>query len=202
MKILLTGAAGYVGSASLRHLLARGCDAFTFDDLPQGHAKAVPDGAHGEDHDRETHLIPLVLQTALGAREELLVFGDGYPTPDGTCVRDYIHVDDLAQAHLLAVRATTPDTQETYNVGAGAGHSVLEIIAACETVVGEKIPYRVVARRPGDEPALVASPQRQMTALGWRPNYTSLQDVVRTAWRWQADHPDDYGSTVPSEGAV
>jgi len=333
MKILVTGGAGYVGSACLRYLLAHDCDALAFDNLSQGHAEAVPegklivgdiadtaaltkalrdfradavmhfaaatcvgesvqnpeyhyrnnidgtrslltamqaagvkrilfsstcatygltpkipmaedspqdpcspyartklvvewmirdfaaaygfgftllryfnaaggspDGKHGEDHKDENHLIPVVLQVPLGKRAKVLVFGKDYPTPDGTCVRDYVHVDDLAQAHLLAIRATTPSTAQVYNIGTGVGNSVLEIIRACEKVTGQKIPYEIVERRPGDAPALVASPERLKSELGWRPKYANICDVIQTAWDWHKLHPAGYvGDPEPEE---
>jgi len=163
-------------------------------------AGGSPDGRHGEDHNPESHLIPVVLQVALGKREKFLVFGNDYPTPDGTCVRDYIHVDDLAQAHLLAIRRTTPETAEVYNIGTGAGSSVFEVIRACETVVGEEIPHEIVDRRPGDAPALVASPAKLICDLGWQPEYTDLRGIVETAWRWHKTHPNGYGNTDVSNG--
>jgi UDP-glucose-4-epimerase GalE len=159
-------------------------------------AGADPDGAHGEDHRPETHIIPLVLQVALGRRAEVLLFGDDYPTPDGTCIRDYVHVADLAEAHLLAIAATTPATAEVYNVGTGRGNSVLDVIAACERVSGRPIPRRVVPRRPGDAPALVADPTKLRTALGWRPEFPDVSDIVATAWRWHSSHPDGYGGPI------
>ncbi len=164
-------------------------------------AGAAPDGRHGEDHRDESHLIPLVLQVPLDQREKILVFGDDYPTPDGTCIRDYVHVDDLADAHLRAMRATTPETAEVYNVGTGSGSSVLEVIRACEEVVGREIPRQVVARRPGDAPALVADPQKLMTGLGWRPRYTSIRSVVATAWTWHSARPKGYSVDEPPAAA-
>jgi len=158
-------------------------------------AGADEDGQCGEDHDPENHLIPLVLQTALGQRQGLKVFGNDYPTPDGTCIRDYVHTSDLASAHLLAIEATTPETREVFNIGTGNGHSVLEVIRAAEHVVGQSIPHEVVARRPGDPPALVADPRKLKTQLGWNPQYTDIKDVVATAWQWHKMHPDGY---VPS----
>ncbi len=155
-------------------------------------AGADPDGNHGEDHRPENHLIPLVLQVALGQRERLVVFGSDYPTPDGTCIRDYVHTVDLAQAHQLAIDATTPSTAEIYNVGTGKGSSVLEIIQACEAVTGKKIPYVVAARRPGDPPALVAAPEKLKRQLGWLPRYTNIHDTVKTAWQWHQRHPNGY----------
>ena len=155
-------------------------------------AGASPDGMHGEDHDPETHLIPLVLQVPLGQREEILLFGEDYPTPDGTCIRDYVHVDDLAQAHHLAVQAIAPETAEVYNIGTGTGSSVREVIQACEAVVGAEIPKRSAPRRPGDPPALVASSQKIVAALGWTPRYPHIRDVVETAWAWHRRHPRGY----------
>lgn len=157
-------------------------------------AGASPDGRFGEDHDPENHLIPLTLELPLGQRDRLKVFGDDYPTPDGTCIRDYVHVDDLAQAHRLAIDATTPTTAEVYNIGTGAGSSVLEIIAACEKVTGQKIPYDFVPRRPGDPPALVAAPTKLVSKLGWKPLYKNITDIVATAWKWHQAHPDGYAT--------
>jgi UDP-glucose 4-epimerase len=139
-------------------------------------------------------LIPLVLQVLLGQREKLLVFGDDYATPDGTCIRDYIHVDDLAAAHLLAMQATTGATAEVYNVGTGLGHSVLEVIRACEKVGGGSVARETVERRPGDAPALVADPAKLKQRLGWTPHYTNIDDIVATAWKWHRQHPHGYGS--------
>jgi UDP-glucose 4-epimerase len=157
-------------------------------------AGAEPDGSHGEDHRPENHLIPLVLQVALGQRQELIVLGNDYPTPDGTCLRDYVHIYDLAQAHQLAIDATNPSTAEVYNIGTGNGQSVLEILQACEQVVGRKIPHTVAARRPGDPPALVADPRRLMTRLGWEPQFADIRATVATAWKWHQTHPVGYQS--------
>jgi UDP-glucose 4-epimerase len=155
-------------------------------------AGADPDGAHGEDHRPELHLIPLVLQVAAGKRDALQILGDDYPTPDGTCIRDYVHTYDLASAHLLAIQATAPDTAEVYNIGTGQGHSVRQIHQACEQVTGKLIPARVVARRPGDAPALVAEPSKLMSRLGWQPKYLDIRSIIETAWRWHSRHPDGY----------
>lgn len=155
-------------------------------------AGAEPDGSYGEDHTPETHLIPLVLGVALGQRASLKVFGTDYPTPDGTCLRDYIHVHDLASAHLLAIEATQLETKEIFNVGTGKGNSVLEIIQACERVTGKKVPLEHVARRPGDPPALVADPSKLMSKLGWKPEYTAIEKTVETAWEWHQRHPNGY----------
>lgn len=156
-------------------------------------AGASADGSFGEYHSPETHLIPIVLSALLGQRELVKVFGTDYPTPDGTCIRDYIHIEDLASAHLLAISKTTPKTQEVFNVGTGHGQSVLQIIKACETVTGRRVPTENAQRRPGDPPALVADPVKLRTVLGWQPRYTSIEDVVATAWRWHEKNPDGYG---------
>jgi UDP-glucose 4-epimerase len=158
-------------------------------------AGADPDGRFGEDHQPESHLIPLVLQTALGQREKVMIFGDDYPTPDGTCIRDYLHTSDLASAHSLAIAATTPSTAEVFNVGTGIGHSVKEIIAACEAVSGRAIQRERAPRRPGDPPRLVADPTKLKTRLGWQPRYTDIRSIVKTAWNWHSTHPDGYGAS-------
>ncbi|QOJ18775.1 MAG: UDP-glucose 4-epimerase GalE [Phycisphaeraceae bacterium] len=155
-------------------------------------AGAEPDGSHGEDHRPENHLIPLVLEVPLGKRNHIAVYGNDYPTPDGTCIRDYVHIHDLAEAHLLAIRATTPDTAEVFNIGTGTGHSVLEVIRACERVTGKPIPMKVVERRPGDPPALVADPSKIQRVLGWALKFSSLDAVVETAWKWHQSHPKGY----------
>jgi UDP-glucose 4-epimerase len=155
-------------------------------------AGADPDGQFGEDHRPEYHLIPLVLQAALGQREKILIYGDDYPTPDGTCIRDYVHTSDLASAHRLAIEATTPGTAEVFNIGTGAGQSVRDVIQACETVTGRPIPQEVAPRRPGDPPRLVADPAKLKTQLGWEPRYTDIREIVATAWEWHRTHPDGY----------
>jgi len=155
---------------------------------------ADPDGEHGEHHDPENHLIPLVLQVPLGQRDKIMLYGDDYPTPDGTCIRDYVHTADLASAHLLAIAATTPTTAEVYNVGTGNGQSVKQIHAACERIVGRKIPFEIAPRRPGDPPALVADPTKLKTKLGWKPQYTEIDKVIETAWRWHQRYPKGYNS--------
>ena len=149
---------------------------------------------YGEDHDPETHLIPLVLQVAAGEREGIQIFGDDYPTPDGTCVRDYVHVQDLAEAHLLAVEALEPGEGHAYNLGNGQGFSVQEVIEVCREVTGRLIPTRLAPRRPGDPAALVADSGLIRRELGWRPRYTELRDIVASAWAWHQAHPDGYGS--------
>ena len=148
-------------------------------------AGADPDGEIGEDHDPETHLIPLVLDAASGRREDIAVFGTDYDTPDGTCIRDYIHVTDLAQAHVLALKALREGAPSGfYNLGNERGFSVREVIAAAERATGLKAPVRETARRAGDPAALVADATRAREALGWRPQHADLDDMVRTAWAW------------------
>jgi UDP-glucose 4-epimerase len=155
-------------------------------------AGADPAGRLGEDHRPESHLIPLVIDAALGRRPALDVYGDDYPTPDGTCIRDYVHVSDLAEAHLLAVRQLDQGSI-TWNLGNGAGHSVRQVIAAVERVSGLSVPYRFAPRRPGDAAVLVASSERARLA-GWRPVHGDLDDIVRTAFAWRQAHPDGYGT--------
>lgn len=173
-------AAAYgMGFTLLRYFNASGADA---------------DGRHGEDHRPENHLIPLVLQVPLGQRDEIRVFGDTYPTPDGTCIRDYVHTRDLASAHLLAIEATTEGTADVFNIGTGNGQSVMDIIKACEAVTGQPIARTIVGARPGDPPRLVAEPTKLKTQLGWTPEYTDIKDTIATAWAWHQAHPDGYGA--------
>ncbi len=164
-------------SASLRYFNAAGAD---------------PKGRLGEDHEPETHLIPLAIDAALGRRPPLTVFGDDYPTPDGTCIRDYVHVTDLADAHLRVLDRLEQGSCR-YNLGNGAGHSVKEVIAAVERVGGRKVPHGIGPRRPGDPPALVASSARLRSDTGWTPRSAALDDIVRTAWAWRERHPQGYG---------
>ena len=138
----------------------------------------------GERHATETHLIPRVLQVASGKREEILVFGDDWPTPDGTCIRDYIHVRDLADAHVLALQTAQPGSHRIYNLGNGTGFSVREVIACCERVVGTPIAARDVERRAGDPAVLIASSDKAVTELGWQPKHTSLDEIVAAAWEF------------------
>ncbi len=156
-------------------------------------AGATPDGDLGEDHDPETHLIPIVLQVALGQRKQITVFGNDYATPDGTCIRDYIHVDDLATAHLLALEKLTDGQGLRLNLGTGHGYSVREVIDACRKVTGHAIPEVVGARRPGDPSKLVADSRLAQQTLGWKPRYTDIQEIVATAWQWHQKHPHGYG---------
>lgn len=145
----------------------------------------------GEDHRPESHLIPLVLQVALGQRDRIALYGADYPTPDGTCIRDYVHVVDLAQAHILALGALDKGSM-TYNLGSSRGYSNREIIAACRRVTGHPIPVDEQPRRPGDPPILVARADRIRHELGWQPRYIDLDEIVATAWRWHQAHPAGY----------
>jgi UDP-glucose 4-epimerase len=147
----------------------------------------------GEDHRPETHLIPIVLQVALGQREAVHVFGDDYPTRDGTAVRDYVHVQDLADAHVLALEALEPGTAKAYNLGNGQGATVAEVLEAARAVTGHPIPASMAPRRPGDPPALVADAALARSQLGWRPQRGALLDIVDSAWRWHQAHPHGYG---------
>ncbi|MBX3434132.1 MAG: UDP-glucose 4-epimerase GalE [Pirellulales bacterium] len=154
---------------------------------------AASDGSIGEDHDPETHLIPLVLDVALGKRPEVLVFGDDYPTPDGTCIRDYIHVEDLAEAHILALEKIVPGEGLKLNLGTGHGASVQEVIDACRAVTGHPIPARIVERRAGDPPMLVADASLAQKTLGWKPKFVGIKPIVESAWAWHKAHPNGYG---------
>lgn len=156
-------------------------------------AGARPDGSIGEDHRPESHLIPLILQVAQGKRDKLSLFGTDYPTKDGTCIRDYIHVDDLIDAHILALdylRSGSPSA--AFNLGNGQGFSNREIIEAARRVTGHPIPVSEEARRPGDPAVLIASSRKAMEVLGWKPNYTSVEDIIATAWNWHSSHPNGY----------
>jgi UDP-glucose 4-epimerase len=155
-------------------------------------AGAAADGTIGEDHDPETHLIPLVIQAIMGQRPAIEVFGTDYDTPDGTCIRDYIHVDDLAEAHLLALEALAPGKPLRYNLGTGRGYSVREVIRVAEEVSGKKCPVKEGPRRAGDPPALVAAADKVRRELGWTPRYTDLKAIVETAWNWYRRHPKGY----------
>jgi UDP-glucose 4-epimerase len=146
----------------------------------------------GEDHSPETHLIPVVLQVALGQRPAVTIFGDDHPTPDGTCVRDFVHVLDLAQAHLLAMEALEQTGSRTYNLGNGNGFSVLQVIETCRRVTGHPIPHTIGPRRSGDPATLIASSERIRRELGWQPRFTDLEEIVRSAWEWHRQHPHGY----------
>ena len=156
-------------------------------------AGARPDGSIGEDHRPESHLIPLILQVAQGKRDKLSLFGTDYPTKDGTCIRDYIHVDDLIDAHILALDYLRAGNSSTaFNLGNGQGFSNREIIEAARRVTGHPIPVSEEARRPGDPAVLIASSRKAMEVLGWKPNYTSVEDIIATAWNWHSSHPNGY----------
>jgi len=157
-------------------------------------AGADPRGDIGEDHCPESHLIPLTLQVAMGKRENICIFGDDYDTPDGTCIRDYIHVCDLASAHVLAMAAAKEGAVKVYNLGDGNGFSVREVLETCRKVTGHSIPAEVSARRAGDPPRLIASSRKAMKELGWKPSGSQLDNIIADAWRWQSTHPDGYGS--------
>jgi len=149
-------------------------------------------GDAGEHHEPETHVIPLILQAAAGRRGHFSILGTDYSTPDGTAIRDYIHVEDLGEAHLLALDALTPRRHEIYNLGNGAGFSVREVVAAAERVVGRSIPAREEARRPGDPPQLVAASEKIRRELGWKASKPELETMITDAWEWAQAHPDGY----------
>ncbi|HXG24398.1 MAG TPA: UDP-glucose 4-epimerase GalE [Chthonomonadales bacterium] len=153
-------------------------------------AGADPQGRIGESHEPETHLIPLILQVATGRREALTIYGTDYDTPDGTCIRDYIHIMDLAQAHALALDRLRAGCESAYyNLGTENGHSVREVIAVCEKVTGKPMQVTEGLRRPGDPPCLVASAARAKAELGWQPRFTDLEEIVTTAWNWEQKRP-------------
>jgi UDP-glucose 4-epimerase len=157
-------------STSLRYFNAAGAD---------------PDGDIGEDHDPETHLIPLVLDVAAAKRASIKVFGTDYETPDGTCIRDYIHVSDLAEAHILALQRLMDGAESNhYNLGTGSGFSVLDVIERARQITGKNILAENTDRRPGDPPVLIASNEKAIAELGWNPVYADLDDIIGTAWRW------------------
>jgi UDP-glucose 4-epimerase len=164
--------------AALRYFNAAGC---------------AIDGTLGEDHDPETHLIPVILQALLGQRPEVVVFGTEYPTPDGTNVRDYIHVDDLADAHIAAMQRIGAANPSLYlNLGTGRGFSVKEIIAATERVTGKKVPVKYGPRRAGDAIALYADPSRAKKVLGWEAKHQDPESIIGSAWNWFVKHPKGY----------
>lgn len=156
---------------------------------------ASPQGDIGEDHDPETHLIPIVLQAALRQRPHVTIYGDDYPTPDGTCIRDYVHVDDLAAAHLAALERLQPGQGIKVNLGTGIGYSVRQVIEACRQVTGCEIREVIGARRPGDPPELVADASLARQVLDWMPKYQRLRPIVETAWNWHRHHPHGYDKT-------
>ena len=156
-------------------------------------AGAALDGSLGEDHIPETHLIPLILKTALGQRESISVFGTDYATPDGTCLRDYIHVLDLAKDHILALEGLEKDVASgVYNVGTGSGYSVKEVIETARAVTGRPIPVLESPRRPGDPDKLVAKVEKIQVLLGWTPEHSSLERIIESAWAWHLKHPHGY----------
>ncbi len=157
-------------------------------------AGAAEDGSIGEDHDPETHLIPLAIWAAQGRHPALEVYGTDYPTPDGTCLRDYVHVDDLSRAHIAAFdHLAKPGTARFYNLGTGRPTSVLEVIKAVENVSGLKVPVKFSPRREGDPPSLYANSTKAQVELGWKPKYPSIESIVETAWRWHKAKPQGYG---------
>jgi UDP-glucose-4-epimerase GalE len=166
-----------IGSTALRYFNASGASA---------------DGTIGEDHDPESHLIPLVLQVALGQRDDIKVFGVDYPTPDGSCVRDYIHVEDLAEVHRIAIETQQPGEFRCYNVGTGSGVSVKELVEVAREVTGHDIPAVPSDRREGDPPELYADPTKVTTELGWQPKYADIRPILETAWQWHRSHPDGF----------
>ncbi len=168
-----------IGYAILRYFNAAGAD---------------QDGEFGEARRHESHLVPLILSVALGLRDKILIFGGDWATPDRTCVRDYVHTDDLACAHQLAIEGLEPKMQRVYNIGNGNGSTVMEVLRACEQVVGQPIHYEIVGRRPGDPGTLVASPERIVDELGWSPRFPEIRDIVETAWRWHRSHPNGFES--------
>jgi UDP-glucose 4-epimerase len=155
---------------------------------------AQPDGTIGEAHDPETHLVPLILQVPLGKREHISIFGEDYPTPDGTCIRDYIHVCDLAQAHILALNYLSDGGKsDVFNLGNGIGFSVKEVVEEARRVTGHPIPAIAAPRRAGDPARLVASSDKAKEILGWKPEYADLHEIISTAWNWHKAHPNGYG---------
>ncbi|WP_313467189.1 UDP-glucose 4-epimerase GalE [Carnobacterium sp.] len=156
-------------------------------------AGAKWNGSIGEDHDPETHLVPLILQTALGQREELAIFGDDYATPDGTCIRDYVHVVDLIDAHILALEYLKAGNESNiFNLGSSTGFSVKELVEAARQVTGKEIPAKIEPRRAGDPSTLIASSKKAQTILGWNPKFPDVKDIISSAWQWHESHPMGY----------
>jgi UDP-glucose 4-epimerase len=156
-------------------------------------AGAAPGGEIGEDHSPETHLIPLVLETAMGKKDAIEVFGSDYDTPDGTCIRDFIHVTDLAQAHILALEYLSSISKSAcYNLGTGKGYSVKEIINISQEITGKSIAYREVGRREGDPPVLIADAKKIKEELGWEPQFSDIKRIITTAWEWHSKHPNGF----------
>ncbi|MGO2083020.1 UDP-glucose 4-epimerase GalE [Vagococcus sp.] len=156
-------------------------------------AGAKADSSIGEDHTPETHLVPIILQVALGQREQLAIFGDDYDTPDGTCVRDYVHVEDLIQAHLLALNYLKAGHESNiFNLGSSTGYSVKEMLEAAREVTQKEIPAEISPRRAGDPGTLVASSEKAKEVLHWQPKYTQVKEIIKTAWDWHISHPNGY----------
>lgn len=156
----------------------------------------------GEDHQPETHIVPLLLQSASGERDSFEIFGSDYPTPDGTCLRDYVHVEDIADAHLSALNVTEPSRMSVYNIGVGASYSVLQICRAVEDELGRELKFKYGARRAGDPAILCANPQRLMKELGWKPLRSDLRTIVRSAWQWKEQHPRGYHAEDAVRGSA
>jgi UDP-glucose 4-epimerase len=150
------------------------------------------DGEFGESRKNESHLIPLILGVAVGTRKKLFIYGNDFDTADGTCVRDYVHNDDIAQAHQLAVEKIQPGFRAEYNIGSGNGTTVLEVVKACEDVTGLAIPYEFAPRRSGDPGVLIASPEKLIHELGWKPKFSDIRNIVATAYKWHRSHPNGY----------
>ncbi|WP_424685162.1 UDP-glucose 4-epimerase GalE [Enterococcus sp.] len=156
-------------------------------------AGAKADASIGEDHDPETHLVPIILQVALGQRQALKIFGDDYDTPDGTCIRDYVQVEDLIAAHILALEyLKAGNDSNVFNLGSNNGYSVKEMLDAAREATGKEIPAEIAPRRAGDPAKLVAASEKAKTVLGWEPAYTDIKEIIRTAWNWHASHPNGY----------
>lgn len=153
---------------------------------------AAADGSIGEDHDPEIHLIPIILEVAAGKRDHIQIFGDDYPTPDGTCVRDYIHVEDLAVAHRLAIESQNPGEFRAFNVGTGLGSSVKQVVEAAREITEHPIPAVHIDRRPGDPAIIYANATRIQDELNWLPSYRNVADIVATAWAWHREHPNGF----------
>ena len=156
-------------------------------------AGAKSDASIGEDHTPETHLVPIILQVALGQREALAIYGDDYDTPDGTCVRDYVQVEDLIAAHILALEYLKAGNESNFfNLGSNQGYSVQEMLEAAREVTGKEIPAKIAPRRAGDPSRLVASSAKAQAILGWQPKFTDVKEIIKTAWDWHVSHPNGY----------
>ncbi|MDZ5758805.1 UDP-glucose 4-epimerase GalE [Carnobacterium maltaromaticum] len=160
-------------------------------------AGAKLDGTIGEDHSPESHLLPIILQTALGQREKFTIYGEDYETPDGTCIRDYVHVVDLIDAHILALEyLQAGNSSNTFNLGSSTGFSVKQMLEAAREVTGKEIPATVVSRRAGDPSTLIAASDKAREVLGWKPQYTDVNKIIESAWNWHVKHPEGYGSKI------